>query len=111
MVDLCRLPLKSESSHEEKSNLFTRARIFRENRIHWFFKVWRFWHKQRDKNQINRQKFFLLGLAVSHPRSRDTNWQEDNLCHRRLGKEKLKWLEFVLINDHRVPTGHRYTRQ
>ena len=47
----------------------------------------------QEENHIARQKFFLLGLAVSHPRNRDTNWQEDNLCHRRLvGKENFKGL-------------------
>ena len=65
-----------------------------------FSKVERFLHnlllekryKRRDKKHINRQKLFLLGLAVSHPRSRDTHWQEDNFCHRRLGKENFKGL-------------------
>ena len=37
-----------------------------------------------------RSSSSYLGLAVSHPWCRDTNWQEDNLSHRRLGKENLK---------------------
>ena len=67
-------------------------------RVRQFSKVERFLHnlllekryKRRGKNHINRKKLFLLGLAVSPPRSRDTHWQEYKLCHRRLGKENFK---------------------
>ena len=35
-----------------------------------------------------------LGLAVTHSRSRDSDWQEDNLRHRSLQRGKWKKIFF-----------------